>query len=55
MRPVAYPSWDSACRIPRRRSVDWFTALVWLVLIPVSGVAGWYGVWRLIRLLVGHL
>lgn len=37
----------SPLHIPRRR-FDPVAALVWLVLIPVSGIVGWYGFWRVL-------
>lgn len=50
MRAISgYPTYY---RIPRSRHVDWLAALVWLVLIPVSGVMGWYGLFRCIRWLI---
>lgn len=49
---IAYPAWDSACRIPRRRKFDPIAALVWLVVMPISAAIGWYGVGRLILWLI---
>lgn len=54
MNRTAYPSWDSACRIPRHHSVDWLAVAVWLVLMPLSAAIGWYGLWRIIRWLIAH-
>lgn len=34
------------------QSVDPVVALIWLLLAPLSAVLGWYGVWRLICVLV---
>jgi hypothetical protein len=47
---ISRHSWDSALHIPRRR-FDPVAAAVWLVLIPVSAVVGWYGVWRVLHAL----
>ena len=51
MTVVYVPFRPTACHIPRRTGVDWLAALVWLVLIPVSGVMGWYGLWRALKAL----
>lgn len=52
---IAYPAWDSACRIPRRRKFDPIAALVWLLVAPLSALAGWYGAYRLVLLFWSHL
>ena len=35
----------------RRTRVDPLAALTWLILMPLATTAGWYGVFRLARLL----
>lgn len=30
----------------RPQPICWVCALVWLVLMPLSSVLGWYGLWR---------
>lgn len=40
------PSWESACRLPRRRKIDWLVAFVWLVVMPATAAAFWGGLGR---------
>lgn len=52
---IVYPSWDSACRIPRRQRFDPIATLTWLILAPASAVAGWYGFWRALAWLISQI
>lgn len=47
--PEAKPRRAVANRVPRQ-GIDPVATAVWLVLIPVSCLVGWYGAWRLICL-----
>ena len=48
--PEAKPRRAAATHVPRQ-GVDPVAAAVWLALIPLSAVVGWYGAWRLICLI----
>lgn len=53
--PGAKPRWAVASRVPWRRSVDPVAAVTWLVLTPTASVIGWYGFYRVLRLILSFL